>query len=461
MESMRPRPDQSPVRGGSNRRIFTVGQINRYIRGLFAGDALLSAVSVRGEVSNCKYHSSGHIYFSIKDTTGTLSCILFAGNRRGLAFRMKDGDKVVVSGTVDVYERDGRYQLYAKEIHQEGEGELHEKFLRLKKSLEAEGLFRMEDKKSIPRYASTIGVVTAPTGAAVRDIQNISRRRNPYVQLLLCPALVQGDGAAKSIARAIGMLDGIVDVIIVGRGGGSLEDLWAFNEELVARAIHACGTPVISAVGHETDVTIADFAADLRAPTPSAAAELAVFDMREYDERCAALKNALAKGTRSRIASARSEVKWYGARLDALSPVRRLRDERRLSEDLKEKLYNLLSEKLRAAESGSAEYGRRLRPALESKLASARQQSDSLSGRLQRGTGQVLNRRIHAFSVLAARMQNLNPVGRLRQGYSYTAGPDGCAVRSVKAVRSGDLLTIHVTDGRIFAEVRSTEETAE
>ena len=435
MESIRPRPDQSPVRGGSNRRIYTVGQINRYIRGLFAGDALLSAVSVRGEVSNCKYHSSGHIYFSIKDTTGTLSCIMFAGNRRGLAFRMKDGDKVVVSGTVDVYERDGRYQLYAKEIHQEGEGELHEKFLRLKKSLEAEGLFRMEDKKSIPRYASTIGVVTAPTGAAVRDIQNISRRRNPYVQLLLCPAQVQGEGAAKSIARAIGMLDGLVD--------------------------DACGTPVISAVGHETDVTIADFAADLRAPTPSAAAELAVFDMKEYDERCSALKNALAKGVRSRIASARSEVKWYGARLDALSPVRRLRDERRLSEDLKEKLYNLLSEKLRAAESGSAEYGRRLRPALESKLASARQQSDSLSGRLQRGTGQVLNRRIHAFSVLAARMQNLNPVGRLRQGYSYTAGPDGCAVRSVKAVRSGDLLTIHVTDGRIFAEVRSTEETAE
>ena len=461
MESMRPRPDQSPVRGGSNRRIFTVGQINRYIRGLFAGDALLSAVSVRGEVSNCKYHSSGHIYFSIKDTTGTLSCILFAGNRRGLAFRMKDGDKVVVSGTVDVYERDGRYQLYAKEIHQEGEGELHEKFLRLKKSLEAEGLFRMEDKKSIPRYASTIGVVTAPTGAAVRDIQNISRRRNPYVQLLLCPAQVQGEGAAKSIARAIGMLDGLVDVIIVGRGGGSLEDLWAFNEEVVARAIHACGTPVISAVGHETDVTIADFAADLRAPTPSAAAELAVFDMKEYDERCAALINALAKGVRSRIASARSEVKWYGARLDALSPVRRLRDERRLSEDLKEKLYNLLSAKLRAAESESAEYGRRLRPALESKLASARQQSDSLSGRLQRGTEQVLNRRIHAFSVLAARMQNLNPVGRLRQGYSYTAGPDGRAVRSVKAVRSGDLLTIHVTDGRIFAEVRSTEETAE
>jgi exodeoxyribonuclease VII large subunit len=257
------------------------------------------------------------------------------------------------------------------------------------------------------------------------------------------------------------MLDGIVDVIIVGRGGGSLEDLWAFNEEVVARAIHACGTPVISAVGHETDVTIADFAADLRAPTPSAAAELAVFDMKEYDERCAALINALAKGVRSRIASARSEVKWYGARLDALSPVRRFRDERRLSEDLKEKLYNLLSEKLRAAESGSAEYGRRLRPALESKLASARQQSDSLSGRLQRGTEQVLNRRIHAFSVLAARMQNLNPVGRLRQGYSYTAGPDGRAVRSVKAVRSGDLLTIHVTDGRIFAEVRSTEETAE
>ena len=257
--------------------VYSVSQVNSYIKRMFEQDFLLNRISVKGEVSNCKYHRSGHIYFTLKDETGAIACVMFAGSRRGLAFQMKDGDKVVVTGTVDVYERDGRYQLYAREIVLEGSGLLYERFLALKAELEEMGMFASEYKQPIPSYVKKLGVVTAPTGAAVRDIQNIAYRRNPYIQLILYPALVQGEGAKESIAEGIETLDRLgLDAIIVGRGGGSIEDLWAFNEELVARAIFNCRTPVISAVGHETDTTIADFVADLRAPTPSAAAELAV-----------------------------------------------------------------------------------------------------------------------------------------------------------------------------------------
>ena len=276
--------------------VYSVGQVNRYVKNMFIQDYVLRKVYVKGEVSNCKYHTSGHIYFSLKDETGVLSCVMFAGQRRGLAFRMKDGDRVVVGGTVDVYERDGRYQMYAKEITLEGAGALYERFLALKAELEEMGMFAPEYKQPIPRFIRRLGVVTAPTGAAVQDIRNISLRRNPYLQIILYPALVQGDGAADSIVKGIRMLDEAgVDTIIVGRGGGSIEDLWAFNEESVARAIFACRTPVISAVGHETDVTIADYVADLRAPTPSAAAELAVFDYQLFEQQCIAAAQQMTK----------------------------------------------------------------------------------------------------------------------------------------------------------------------
>ena len=263
--------------------VYSVGQINNYIRRMIQQDILLSRVYVRGEVSNLKYHTSGHIYFSLKDETGTLSCVMFAGNRKGLTFAMKNGDKVICAGNFDVYTRGGNYQMYVKAIRLEGAGILYERYLKLKAELEEMGMFDAVYKKPVPRYARRVGIVTAPTGAAIRDIQNISARRNPYIELILYPALVQGEGAAETIARGIEKLDDAgVDVIIVGRGGGSIEDLWAFNEEIVARAIFNCRTPVISAVGHETDTTIADFVADLRAPTPSAAAELAVFDYSEF-----------------------------------------------------------------------------------------------------------------------------------------------------------------------------------
>ena len=261
------------------RSVYSVGQVNSYIKNMFTQDFMLGRIYVKGEVSNCKYHTSGHIYFSLKDETGTIACVMFAGQRGGLAFRMREGQQVIVLGSVNVYERDGRYQLYAKEIILDGAGLLYEKFEKLKQELEEMGMFEQEYKRPIPPFASTVGIVTAPTGAAIRDIIHIASRRNPYVQLYLCPALVQGEDAAESIADGIRRLDAFgVDVIIVGRGGGSIEDLWAFNEEIVARAIFACQTPVISAVGHETDTTIADYVADLRAPTPSAAAELAVYE---------------------------------------------------------------------------------------------------------------------------------------------------------------------------------------
>ena len=264
--------------------VYTVSQANQYIKNMFNQDFLLNNISVRGEVSNCKYHSSGHIYFSIKDRNGLLSCVMFAGKKRGLDFKMEEGNKVIVSGNINVYERDGKYQLYADKIEKEGTGDLYKRFIELKNELEEMGMFSDEYKKEIPKYSMNVGIVTASTGAAIQDIINISKRRNPYIKLVLYPAKVQGDGAADTIVNGIRCLDSKnLDVIIVGRGGGSIEDLWAFNEEKVARAIFECNTPVISAVGHETDYTIADYVADMRAPTPSAAAELVVF---EYNKLC-------------------------------------------------------------------------------------------------------------------------------------------------------------------------------
>ena len=283
-------------------RAYSVGQINRYIQNMFTQDFLLNKISVKGEVSNCKYHTSGHIYFSLKDAAGMISCVMFAGARKGLAFSMKNGDNVVVKGKVEVYERDGTYQLYAREIKLEGAGALYEKYLALKEELEDMGMFAPEYKQPIPKYIQKLGIVTAATGAAVRDIQNVAGRRNPYVQLILYPAQVQGIGAKESIVKGIEMLDAYgVDTIIVGRGGGSIEELWAFNEEEVARAIFECRTPIISAVGHEIDTTILDYVADLRAPTPSAAAELCVPDQAQVRHEIFILQQNIQKNIQSRL----------------------------------------------------------------------------------------------------------------------------------------------------------------
>ena len=397
------------------KNIFSVGQINRYVKNMFTQDFILQKIYVKGEVSNCKYHTSGHIYFSLKDETGVLSCVMFAGHRRGLAFRMKDGDRVVVGGAVDVYERDGRYQLYAKEISLEGAGALYERFLALKTELEEMGMFAQEYKQPIPAFIHRLGVVTAPTGAAVQDIRNISLRRDPYLQIILYPALVQGEGAADSIVRGIHMLDQAeVDVIIVGRGGGSIEDLWAFNEEKVARAIFECRTPIISAVGHETDFTIADFVADLRAPTPSAAAELAVADFRQILQNIAGLRDRMQKAMQRRVELGRAQLMQYQMRFQYLNPEAKLRDNRQRLADLDELL----------------------RRAMKNRIAEER----------------------HMLEIYLERYRGLSPLYKLNQGYSFVSDREGNGIISTKQVHSGDLLEISVTDGVIEAEVRSSRK---
>ena len=302
------------------RNVYTVKQVNAYIKNMFTQDFMLNRIYIKGEVSNCKYHTSGHLYFSLKDESGTIACVMFAGQRSGLSFRMQEGQQVIVLGSVSVYERDGRYQVYAKEIVLDGAGLLYEKFIKLKKELEEMGMFAPEYKKPIPKYVRTVGVVTAPTGAAVRDIINITRRRNPYVQILLYPALVQGDGASESVVRGIRALEEAkVDVMIVGRGGGSIEDLWAFNEENVARAVFECSVPVISAVGHETDTTIIDYVADLRAPTPSAAAELAICNYRELLETIRTERERMHRSMRRKLEIASLHTARYAEKFRYLS----------------------------------------------------------------------------------------------------------------------------------------------
>lgn len=394
--------------------VYTVSQVNNYIKNMFTQDFMLNRIAVQGEVSNCKYHSSGHLYFSLKDGGGAIACVMFAGQRKGLAFSMKNGDRVVVNGSVSVYERDGRYQLYAREIRLEGEGALYEQFLALKRQLEEMGMFAPEYKRPIPSYIRRLGVVTAPTGAAIQDIRNIAGRRNPYVQIILYPALVQGEGAASSIVRGIEALDELgVDVIIVGRGGGSMEDLWAFNEEPVARAIFQCRTPVISAVGHETDVTIADFAADLRAPTPSAAAELAVFDIREFQDKLDTIGARLQTQMSGRISRARQMEEGYQRTLGYLSPENQIREKR---------MYLMTAEE-----------------------------------KLSRQMELLLQKKRHALQLYIERMKGLSPLEKLNQGFAYVE-KDGRAVKETGQVKEQDLLTVHVSDGRIWARVEKTEK---
>lgn len=392
-------------------RAYTVGEINKYIRAMFDQDFLLRNIAVRAEVSNCKYHGSGHIYFSLKDESGSLACVMFAGQRRGLAFHMKDGDKVVVSGSVSVYERDGRYQLYARQITLEGAGQLYERYLLLKQELEEMGMFAQQYKQPIPRLVRRLGVVTAPTGAAIQDIRNIALRRNPFVQIILYPALVQGEGAKESIVQGIETLDRAgVDAMIVGRGGGSIEDLWAFNEECVARAIFECHTPVISAVGHETDTTIADYAADLRAPTPSAAAELAVLELREYFHTLDRYKSRMEQAVENRVYECRERLSRYRRELAYRSPESQIREKRQILVDMREKLEDRM--------------GRRL--------------EDSR----------------HRLGLYIEKLQGLSPLAKLNQGFSYVEGPKGKNVTSVSHVSVGDCLHIQVADGQIGAVVQ-------
>jgi len=390
--------------------IYSVSQINTYIKHMFAGNTLLNHIYVKGEVSNCKYHTSGHIYFTLKDGAAQIACVLFAGRRAGISFRLEDGQNVIVFGNISVYERDGKYQLYADEIRQDGIGRLYEEFEYLKKKLGEEGLFDYAHKKEIPRFVKRVGIVTAATGAALQDICQISGRRNPYVQLVLYPAKVQGEGAAQTVVKGIRALDGKVDVIIVGRGGGSIEDLWAFNEEIVARAIYDCNTPVISAVGHETDTTIADYVSDLRAPTPSAAAELAVYDYKYLQETLADIHGSMANRMLSKLQENRMLLKQKHLLLERFHPRFQLQQKRQRADELAEKLSYKMKEKIRQK----------------------RQKVELAAGRLN----------------------GLSPVERLQGGYSV-ASKDGRVVKEISQVSAGDELAVDVTDGTILTTVKS------
>ena len=327
-------------------QVYSVTQINTYIKNLFVWDFVLSRITVRGEVSNCKYHSSGHIYFTLKDRGGAISCVMFSGQRERLTFRLEDGQEIDVSGQITVYEKSGTYQLYVRDCRLSGAGELYERFLQLKTELAEMGMFDEIYKKPIPRYSRRIGIVTASTGAAVRDIINVATRRDPYVELVLYPARVQGEGAKESIVRGIRQLDKMgLDVMIVGRGGGSIEDLWAFNEECVARAIFEAETPIISAVGHETDFTIADFVADRRAPTPSAAAELASFEYDVLEEQFGAYRSALEKEMTQRLQLLKARVNADKERLQRLSPRSVLQNRRQQLDAMKGSMRQLIERK--------------------------------------------------------------------------------------------------------------------
>ena len=396
-------------------KICSVSQINQYIKNLFVRDYLLSRVQVQGEISNLKYHSSGHIYFTLKDEAAQISCVMFASYTRGMTFRLEEGQNVLVYGSISVYERDGRYQLYARDISMQGAGKLYEEYEKRKKRLLEEGLFDEENKKPLPKYAKTIGVVTAQTGAVIQDICNVTHRRNPYVQIRLYPAKVQGEGAAQTVIRGIRYFEKTdVDTIIIGRGGGSIEDLWAFNEEMVARAVFDCETPVISAVGHETDTTIIDYVADLRAPTPSAAAELAVYDYYQMEYRINEYQQRLLRQIKVKTQMARLKLREYQTKLRYLHPENQLRENRQRLVDYEDKL----------------------RFHMEQAIKDARVQ----------------------WNIYVERMKSLSPLHKLSQGFSYVEGDSGRAVTSITQVQAGELLAIHVTDGVIQAKVEDVRK---
>ena len=391
-------------------KIFSVGQVNNYIKNIITQDYMLRSITIRGEVSNCKYHSLGHIYFSLKDETGAIPAVMFKGNTMtGLDFQLKEGQQVVVSGSIGVYERDGRYQLYASKIVLDGIGRLYEEFEKLKYRLNEEGLFDPDHKKPIPVYPKRVGIVTAKTGAAIQDIMNVARRRNPYVQLILCSAKVQGEGAAASIAQGIRRLDELgLDTIIIGRGGGSIEDLWAFNEEIVVRAIYEAKTPIISGTGHEVDITLADYAADLRAPTPSAACELAIPDVMTAIGTLRQMNQTLNYHMQSKLDMARLRLDAISTKLNYLSP--------------------------------------------QSKLIEQQQYLAEAYDSLRLGMQRKLDRYIHRLELVTARLNGLSPTAKLVGGYGYIES-EGKPVISVESVEVGSNISITVHDGVIDANI--------
>ena len=391
-------------------KVFSVTQINTYIKRMFQSDYALRRISIKGQVSNCKYHSSGHIYFSLKDEGSQISCVMFANARYdGLKFELEDGQEVVVDGNISVYERGGSYQLYAQEIRLNGIGELYVAYEMLKQKLYEEGLFDHEKKKPIPKNPKKIGVVTARTGAAIHDIISTAKRRNPYVQLILYPAKVQGDGASDTIVAGIKALDQYgVDIIIVGRGGGSIEDLWAFNEEKVARAIYEVQTPIISGTGHEVDTTIADYAADLRAATPTAACELAVPDIREVMEGIINREYTLRTLLKQVVRRYQMKLQQYQITIANFDPRFQLQEQKMHLAELEEQIYAVMKNKM-------TDYQ-------------------------------------HKLELYTKELHGLSPTAKLINGFGYIEGSNGEPVTSVKKVMEGDQISLTISDGTIITK---------
>lgn len=393
------------------RQALSVTQINLYIKELMNRDVVLTDVLVKGEISNFKAHSSGHLYLSLKDESGVMRAVMFRGSAAKLPFQPQNGMKVVAHGRVTVYERDGQYQLYIDDMQQEGIGDLYVAFEELKHRLQREGLFDPAHKKPLPKYPKKVGVVTAPTGAAIRDIINVLTRRFAYSDVVLYPVLVQGENAAQSIAKAIRYFNDTqgADVLIVGRGGGSIEDLWAFNEEVVAREIYQSEIPIVSAVGHEIDFTIADFVADLRAPTPSAAAELVVPAQNELMEKFQNVYHRLEQQSLRILERSRLQLEGLCQRPSLQNPMLRV-DEERIYLD---RLYQDFTERTKV----------------------------------------LLGQKKQALGLLTGKLDGLSPLGTLARGFSVVKTEEGSLVRSVKQVKQGDPLTLQVEDGQIRAIV--------
>ncbi|MEH7178677.1 exodeoxyribonuclease VII large subunit [Neobacillus vireti] len=443
------------------KKYLTVLALTKYIKRKFDADPHLQDVHVRGEISNFKQHSSGHMYFTLKDEKARILAVMFSSQSRMMKFLPENGMKVVVKGDISVYEPSGQYQIYIKEMQPDGIGELFLAYEQLRKRLEAEGLFAIEQKKPIPSYPKTVGVITSPTGAAIRDIITTIKRRYPIANILVFPALVQGENAAASIARAIEKANKTseLDTLIVGRGGGSIEELWAFNEELVARAIHQSALPIISAVGHETDFTIADFVADMRAPTPTAAAELAVPHIDELMERLMQRKTRLLQSMNGR-------VRFEKQRLDRVRRSYAFRYPHRLYEQKLEQVDKLTEMLVRGA-SRLTDVKKSQHETVHNRLirnhprVALREAESSLSRSqrdLQRAMEQILLKKSTEFKRVISTLSALSPLKIMERGYSLVYSQENVLIKSIKQVNENEPIQIQLTDGSLLCNVQNIKE---
>ena len=419
-------------------QVLSITQINEYIRGKMDEDRLLLQLAVRGEISNYKMYPSGHHYFTLKDENAALKCVMFKANATRLRFRPENGMKVIAMGRITVYPRDGAYQLYCSAMSMDGIGDLYAAFEQLKAKLAAQGLFAPEHKKPLPPFPGIIGIVTSSAGAAVHDMLRILNKRYPLTQVRLFPVRVQGVEAPGEIAAAIRYANHyqLADLLIVGRGGGSIEDLWAFNEEEVARAIFACNTPVISAVGHETDVTIADYAADLRAPTPSAAAELAVFDYFQFRMDLNARKQRLMKEMGTSLERAKSRLKHDELTLRFYDPKSQLNEKKKRLADAEDTLLRLIAERQQETRRDLQNAETLLRRSMADRLAADKRN----------------------LAVKSERLWGLSPLKKISGGFGFITDGDGKRLETVEQAEAGKRITVRVKDGRIGAVVDHVEK---